>query len=114
MASQTRVSWNERRILQSAYAKMGRSRNVRDQEKNDHKTEWGFDYSKYTSCNRQRASLSREQVPERICLKMKIKNRSICRNIMLHFSSKTLHDTLYCDKSTKSLLLINTSAHYLV
>ena len=43
---------------------------------------------------------------------MKIKNRSICRNIMLHFSSKTSHDTLYCEKPTKSLLLINTSAHY--
>lgn len=40
---------------------------------------------------------------------MKIKNHSICRNIMLHFSSKTSHDILYCDKPTKSLLLINAS-----
>lgn len=39
---------------------------------------------------------------------MKMKNHPICRNIMLHFSSKTSHDILYCDKSTKSLLLINT------
>lgn len=39
VASQKRVSWSERRILQSAYAKMGRSRNVRNQEKNDYKTE---------------------------------------------------------------------------
>lgn len=39
---------------------------------------------------------------------MKIKNRSICHNIMLHFSSKTSHVTLYYDKPTKSLLLINT------
>lgn len=52
---------------------MGRSRDVRNQEKNDHKTEWRFDYSKHTSCNRKRASVSREQVLERIYLKMKIK-----------------------------------------
>lgn len=39
VASQKRVSWSERRILQPTNAKMGRSRNVRDQEKNDHKTE---------------------------------------------------------------------------
>lgn len=39
---------------------------------------------------------------------MKMKNHPICRNIMLYFSSKTSHDILYCDKSTKSLLLINT------
>lgn len=52
---------------------MGRSRNVRDQEKNDHKTEWRFDYGKHTSCNRERTSVSREQVLERIYFKMKIK-----------------------------------------
>ena len=40
---------------------------------------------------------------------MKIKNHSICRNIMLHFSLKNLFDILYCDKPTKSLLLINAS-----
>lgn len=44
---------------------------------------------------------------KRICLKMKIKNHPICRNIMLHFSSKTSYNILYCDKSIKSLLLIN-------
>nr|DAN09776.1 MAG TPA: hypothetical protein [Caudoviricetes sp.] len=43
---------------------------------------------------------------------MKMKNHPICRNIMLHFSLKILFDILYCDKFTKSLLLINTSAHY--
>lgn len=43
---------------------------------------------------------------------MKTKNYLICRNIMLHFSLKNLFDILYCDKPTKSLLLINTSAHY--
>ena len=39
---------------------------------------------------------------------MKMKNHSICHNIMLHFSLKILFDILYCDKSIKSLLLINT------
>lgn len=63
---------------------------------------------KHTSCNRKRSSVPREQVLERIYFKMKMKNHSICHNIMLHFSLKILFDILYCDKSIKSLLLINT------
>lgn len=56
----------------------------------------------------KRSSVPREQVLERIYFKMKMKNHSICHNIMLHFSLKILFDILYCDKSIKSLLLINT------
>ena len=49
-----------------------------------------------------------QYVNGRIYFKMKMKNHSICHNIMLHFSLKILFDILYCDKSIKSLLLINT------
>lgn len=77
-------------------------------KKNDYKTERRSDYGKYTSCNWKRSSVPREQVLERIYFKMKMKNHSICHNIMLHFSLKILFDILYCDKSIKSLLLINT------